>query len=82
MLALLGQLNARWRREDDPGRTDAPAENTGGTWIYASPGLQVSLGALASLYGYVQLPLVQRVNRIQITAPYHLLVGVTGPLGR
>ncbi|MBI5710823.1 MAG: hypothetical protein HZC42_11050 [Candidatus Eisenbacteria bacterium] len=37
-LGVLGQLNARFRGKDDPGRTDALRDNTGGASLYAQPG--------------------------------------------
>ena len=78
---VLGQLNARLRGKDDPGATDALRDNTGGTWLYATPGLRVVTGPTLSLYGYAQIPVYQHVNRIQLVAPYHLMVGTTVTLG-
>ena len=73
-LSFIGQLNSRWRRKDDVGRTDGEADHTGGTAVYATPGLRVGMSAVA-LYGYVQTRLYERVNGIQITAPVHLVLG-------
>jgi hypothetical protein len=81
-LTLLAQVNVRLRGCDDPGATDALAANTGGTWVFLSPGLSLPAEGGASLYGYVQLPVYQRVNRIQIVAPWMLYTGVSFPLPR
>ncbi len=81
-IELLGQINMRVRGRDEVGHTDALRDNTGGTWLYASPGLRVRAGPLLGLYGYVQLPIYQRVDGIQLVSPYHLLVGTTYALGR
>jgi hypothetical protein len=74
---FLAQLNARFRGKDDAGATDALEANTGGTWLYATPGLSVALGRGLSGYAYGQWALYQDVNRIQITAPWHALAGLT-----
>ena len=81
-LQLTAQLNSRFRGKDGVGRTDALRDNTGGTWVYASPGLRIRTGLRFAWYGLVQIPVVQRVNRIQIVAPYHAMVGTSFQLGR
>ena len=81
-LQLLAQVNGRFRGKDDAGQTDALRDNTGGTWVYGSPGLRVQAGSALAAYAYVQLPVYQRVNRIQLAAPYHLIVGTTYALSR
>ncbi len=81
-IELLGQINLRVRGKDEVGGTDALRDNTGGTWLYASPGLRVKAGSFLGLYGYVQLPIYQRVNRIQLVSPYHLLIGTTYAFAR
>jgi hypothetical protein len=75
-------VNGRLRGKDDPGQTDALRDNTGGTWVYGSPGLRVQAGSALAAYAYVQLPVYERVNRIQLAAPYHLIVGTTYVLSR
>jgi hypothetical protein len=81
-LQILAQVNGRFRGMDDPGRTDALRDNTGGTWIYGSPGLRVQIAPAIAAYGYVQLPVYERVNRIQLVAPSHWVFGTTYSLGR
>jgi hypothetical protein len=80
-LQILGQLNARVRGKDDPGLTDALRDNTGGSWLYASPGLRLQARGVAA-YAYVQLPVYERVNRIQLVAPAHWVFGTTYALIR
>lgn len=75
-VGALAQLNARFRGKDDPGRTDALRDNTGGASLYASPGLRVETPAGIAAYAYVQVPIYQRVNRIQLVSPWHLFVGL------
>ncbi len=75
------QVNARLRGKDDIGRTDATRANTGGASIYLSPGLRLQATPILELSGYVQIPVYERVNRIQLVAPYHLRFGATYRLG-
>ena len=81
-LQFLTQVNLRARARDDAPAEDPAAhsnhvENTGGTAIYADPGLRFQAGPLVSVSGYVQLPIYQKVNGIQLVAPYHLWLGAT-----
>jgi hypothetical protein len=71
------QLNFRLRGKDDVGNTDEDPDNTGGTWLYLSPGARVALDHRSSLYGLVQVPLVQDVNGIQLVAKSNLYVGIS-----
>jgi hypothetical protein len=77
-LALLGQANFRLRAKDDTGTSGEDDEDTGGTWLFLSPGLRVATGPFASLYGLVQIPVYQRVNGVQLVSEGNLYVGVTG----
>jgi len=77
-MALVGQANFRVRAKDDTGTSGEDAEDTGGSWLYLSPGLRVSTGPMASLYGLVQIPVYQRVNGVQLVSEANLYVGVTG----
>jgi hypothetical protein len=75
--ALLLQINLRYQGKADPGETDEPRENTGGTWILASPGLRILLNDTFSAYSYVQFPVYQNVNGIQQTAKVYLHFGLS-----
>jgi len=75
-ISLLLQVNARFQAHADVGNTDEPEENTGGKWVFLSPGLKFYLSDDISLYGFLQLPVYQNVNGIQQTAPYNLRIGI------
>lgn len=74
---LLFQANGRFQGFADVGTTGEPREDTGGTWVFASPGLSLQLSDGFSAYGYVQLPVYQNVHGIQQTARLNLLFGVS-----
>lgn len=75
-LELLLQGNVRSKRKDSVGGSTVESENTGGTWAYVTPGLTLSVGGLARIYGLVQIPVYQRVNGIQIVSDYNVYMGV------
>lgn len=75
-LHLLGQVNVRHREKDSVGDTAENPDLTGGTFVYLSPGLRITLTKSLSTYAYVQLPVVQDVNGTQLTARVNYLVGV------
>jgi hypothetical protein len=52
-------------------------ENTGGTAIFASPGLRFEANPWLALSTYVQFPLYQRVNGTQLVAPSQFWIGTT-----
>jgi hypothetical protein len=72
---FLFQLNYRAKTKDDVGKTDAVRDDTGGTFLYASPGTRVVFSPHAAVYGYVQLPLYQRINGINIVSRYNVFGG-------
>jgi hypothetical protein len=67
------QLNAQIKRRDHG--SEAEPDNTGGSFVWLSPGAAYAIGKASEIYGVVQLPLYQRVNGIQLTADYALIVG-------
>lgn len=69
------QLNLR-RRGRDSGAQAEP-DNSGSTVLDISPGLTLAVGAASTLYAYVQLPLYQRVNGIQLVPRHALAIGWT-----
>jgi hypothetical protein len=62
-------------RDRDSGDQAEP-EDTGGEFVYVSPGLSVALGPSAQAYLFLQLPLYQRVNGVQLTADWAFASGV------
>ncbi len=69
--ALL-QVNGRLQGYADVGSTEEPRGNTGGTWIFLSPGLEFQFAEGFRGRTYVQFPVYQNVNGIQQTARYNL----------
>ena len=69
------QLNYR-HRERDSG-AEAEPENSGATTVELSPGLTLSTKSMSTLYAYVQLPLYQDVNGIQLVPRNSFALGWT-----
>ena len=74
-VALQLQLNTSWKDRDSG--DNAEPEDTGGTFVYLSPGISVAIGQKAQLYGFVQLPLYQRVNGVQLVADWSVAAGLS-----
>jgi hypothetical protein len=74
-LEALGQLNVRRKSRDFTSELNGLDPFTGGTFVYASPGLRWS-GKRGALYALVQLPLYRDVNGIQLTSNYNFVMGV------
>ncbi len=49
---------------------------SGGTLAYLAPGATYRLGGGTSVYGFIQLPVYQKVNSLQIVPSYTLTLGV------
>lgn len=68
------------KRQADTGAGAAYAPNgdptSGGTLAYLAPGVSVRVGGGASVYGFVQIPLYQNVNNLQLTPGYTLTMGM------
>lgn len=69
------QINAQIRGRDR-GREAVP-EDTGGSYVWLSPGAAYSFNKQYRLYGLVQLPLYQRVNGVQLTADAAFVLGLS-----
>lgn len=67
------QLNIR-RVLHDVG-ANADTVSTGGTLVYLSPGVNVPVSQQVSLYGFVQLPVYQKVNGVQLAPRFTATVG-------
>ncbi|GGH66968.1 hypothetical protein GCM10010975_36310 [Comamonas phosphati] len=74
-LSGLVQLNTVVKRRDH-GLEAEPADS-GGRFLYLSPGLSYKLGETFRVYGYYQHPLHQDVNGVQLTAHRSVVVGVS-----
>lgn len=81
-LTGLLQLNFRHRDRDDAGNAPGVAdENTGGEYLFISPGVKLGIADGLALLTYVQVPVFQRVNGIQIVSRWNLLCGLTYSFG-
>jgi hypothetical protein len=67
------QLNARWDSRERGYYADI--QNSGDAAFYISPGLTVQMGATESLFAFVQVPVYQRVNGLQLDARWLLSIG-------
>ena len=75
--SLLFQVNGRFQGFADVGTTGEFRDNTGGTWIFVSPGLSTQLSDVFSAQAYIQVPLYQDVHGIQQTARFNLQFGLS-----
>jgi len=74
-LGLIVQLNGLVRHRDRG--AEAEPEDSGGRFVHLSPGIGYALSRRTQLYGFVQLPLYQHVNGVQLVADWALAVGLT-----
>jgi hypothetical protein len=74
-LSLMLQMNATHRKRD-AGSQAEPADS-GGTSVFLSPGIGYALSRGWQVYGFVQLPLYQYVNGVQIVAGRAFAVGLS-----
>jgi len=69
-------------RQADSGTGATPADvltggaGSGGTLVYLAPGALIRVGGGTSVYGFVQLPVYQYVNSLQLSTRYILTLGV------
>ena len=68
------QLNVKWEGREHG--TEADADNGGGTLAYLSPGLTAELGKNSSAFVFVQLPVYQRGNGLQLEPEWILSIGL------
>ena len=74
-LGLLLQLNAVWKGRDSG--SEAEPEDSGGRSVFISPGIAYAITNKVSVYGFVQLPIYQYVNGVQLVAKRAFAVGVS-----
>jgi len=69
-------------RQPDTGTAATPADaltggpGSGGTLVYLAPGALTRVGGGTSIYGFIQLPIYQYVNSLQLSPRYTLTLGV------
>jgi opacity protein-like surface antigen len=73
---LLVQMNLLHKGRDSG--SEAEPADSGGRYLFLSPGLSYAVGGNLQLYGFYQQPLVRHVNGVQLTAQRALLVGLSG----
>lgn len=69
------QLNLRHRGHDSGAQSEP--DNSGSTALDLSPGLTLAAGPTATLYGYVQVPVYQKVTGIQLVPRAVFVAGYT-----
>lgn len=74
-LSAIVQANFQ-RRARDRGANAEPAD-TGGRFLYLSPGIAYAAGSNTQVYAFVQLPFYSNVNGVQLTTGKSLSVGIT-----
>jgi hypothetical protein len=72
---LSGQLQLNFTRRGRDSGSEAERADSGGSFVYLSPGLSLALNQQWSIYGFVQVPVYQRVNGRQLTADTGAAVG-------
>ena len=75
-LGLMLQLNALYRGRDSGAQ--AEPDDTGGKFLFLSPGVSYAVAGNVQIYGFVQKPIYQYVNGVQLTADWSAVVGVSG----
>jgi hypothetical protein len=73
--AAMLQLNYRYKARDKGAQ--AEPEDSGGQAVTASPGVSFALTPRVQAYAFVQLPLWQHVNGVQLTADWSVAAGVS-----
>ena len=71
---VLAQINMLWRGRDSGAA--AEQDDSGGKFIYISPGLSFSFDRDKQIYALVQLPLYQNVQGTQLTADWAATLGL------
>jgi hypothetical protein len=74
-VGLMLQLNYLQKGRDKG--LQAEPEDSGGTFLYLSPGASWDVAKDLQVYGFVQLPVYQKVNGVQLTADYSFVAGLS-----
>ncbi len=73
-LSALLQLNAHIKGRDRG--AEAEPDDSGGRFVSLSPGLGYAVNRHLRIYGFVQMPVYQHVNGVQLTADRSLVAGI------
>jgi hypothetical protein len=74
-LGLMLQANALVKARDSGNQ--AEPEDSGGRSLFLSPGVGYAVTKSVQVYGFLQLPVYQYVNGVQLTARHAVAIGVT-----
>jgi hypothetical protein len=74
-LGLMLQLNSLFKAKDTG--LEAETDDSGGTFVFLSPGISYSVTRDVQVYGFVQFPLYQYVNGVQLTANRAVALGIS-----
>ncbi len=69
------QLNALHRSKDSG--LQAEPDDTGGKFLFISPGASYAITKTFQVYGFVQKPIYQNVNGVQLTANWSAVIGIS-----
>jgi len=69
------QTNLRQAPHDEFKNQNMP--NTGGTWVYLTPGITVHATHSTAVYTHLQLPIYQYVNDTNLVPSYGLIIGLS-----
>jgi hypothetical protein len=69
------QLNYRYKAGDKG--AEAEPQDSGGQIVTASPGVSFAITPAVQAYVFVQLPIYQRVNGVQLTADWSVATGMS-----
>lgn len=75
-VGLMVQLNGLVKGKDKG--INAEPDDSGGEFIFLSPGISIMATSSLNLFAFLQQPLYQRVNGVQLTADYGYVLGVNG----
>jgi hypothetical protein len=73
---IVPQLQLNFREVQRDSGANADTVSTGGTLLYISPGLVAALTDKISMYSFVQVPIYQDVNGVQLAPHYTVTAGV------
>jgi hypothetical protein len=74
-VGLMLQLNALIKRHDSG--LQAEPESSGGKFLFLSPGISYAITKSFQVYGFVQKPIYQHVNGVQLTADWSAVAGLS-----
>jgi len=74
--AVVPQLQLNARIEGRESGANADVANSGASLLYVSPGASMAVTDRLQLYGFMQVPIYQRVNGMQLEPKYSVSIGL------